>query len=184
MTPSTCGTFIPFKLWNLKVEEDPLAEKQKWYCWQGHKYKATWGQVVEFKTVGGRLMYAHATVPYSNIQDMRAIWIESKVGQEATAEQIYDRLELIAPQTSHQNIFVHKGAPPAEHGQRLRWFGIDHGYGRSPFGVCDSYRHPVECDDIALWPTAGGLCRHPCGETGTVPGGVGLASTRSSTTIC
>ena len=102
-----------------------MAEKQKWYCWQGHKYKATWGQVVEFMTVGGRLMYAHATVPCSNIQDMRAIWIESEVGLEATAEQIYDRLEIIAPQTSHENIFVHKGAPPAEHGQRQRWFGID-----------------------------------------------------------
>ena len=61
MAPSTCGTFIPCKLWNLKVEEDPLAEKQKWYCWQGRKYKANWGQVVEFMTVGGRLMYAHAT---------------------------------------------------------------------------------------------------------------------------
>ena len=78
ITPSTCGTLIPSKLWPRKDEEDPLAEKQKWYCWQGHKYKASWGQVVEFYTVGKRLLYAYATIPSGNIQDIRAIAIQEK----------------------------------------------------------------------------------------------------------
>ena len=89
----------------------------------GHKYKASWGQVVEFYTVGKRLLYAYATIPGGNIQDIRAIAIQEKVGEEATVEQIYDSLKMLAPQTSHETIFVHKGAPPAEQGQRQRWFG-------------------------------------------------------------
>ena len=97
-----------------------MADGQKWYCWQRHKYKATLGQVVEFMTVGGRLLYAHAEVPCRNIQDMRAIYIESQVGLETT-----DTLDIFPPQTSHENIFVHKGAPPAQNGEAPHWFAID-----------------------------------------------------------
>ena len=70
-------------------------------------------------------MYAFATIPNGNIQDIRAIAIEKKVGKDATAEDIYESLEIHAPQTSHENIFVHKTAPQAASGQPQRWFGID-----------------------------------------------------------
>ena len=67
--------------------------------------------------MGGSLMYAKATVPTGTIQDIRAIAIEQKVGSEATAEQIYDSLEVLAPQTSHDNIFEHKTAPQGRPGR-------------------------------------------------------------------
>ena len=70
-------------------------------------------------------MYAFATVPSGTIQDIRAIAIEQKVGTDATAEEIYDSLEIHAPQTSHENIFAHREAPAAMEGERQRWFGMD-----------------------------------------------------------
>ena len=125
MNERCCGTLIPSKLWNLKIEDDPLAEGQRWYCWQHHRYNTSHGQVVEFRTVGGSLMYARASIPSGTIQDIRAIAIEEKVGKDATAEEIYDSLEIIAPQTEHENIFVHKEAPKATGNEWQRWFGID-----------------------------------------------------------
>jgi hypothetical protein len=80
---------------------------------------------VEFRTVGGSLMYARASTPSGTIQDIRAIAIEEKVGQDATAEEIYDSSEIIAPQTDHEHIFVHKEAEKATGNERQRWFGID-----------------------------------------------------------
>ena len=102
-----------------------MAEGQRWYCWQHHRYSASWGQVVEFMAVGGSLMYARATVPTGTIQDIRAIAIEQKVGPDATAEDIYEQLEIIPPQTSHELIFVHKDAPKAAEGEVQRWYGIN-----------------------------------------------------------
>jgi hypothetical protein len=122
MTACTCGTLVPSKLWNLKIEDDPLADGQRWYCHVNHRYNASWGQVVEFKTVGGRLMYARADVPTGTLQDIRAIAIEQTVGKEATAEEIYESLPVYGPQTSHENIFYKPDAPRTE---PQRWYGIN-----------------------------------------------------------
>lgn len=122
MQGDCCGTLVPSKMWGLKIENDPLADGQKWYCYQNHRHIASWGQVVEFMTVGGRLMYAWATVPSGSIQDIRAIAIEQKVGKKATAEDIYSSLEIHPPSTSHDNIFLHKKAPVTE---PPRYFGMD-----------------------------------------------------------
>jgi hypothetical protein len=87
MNDKCCGTLIPSKLWNLKIEDDPLAEGQRWYCWQHHRYNSSHGQVVEFRTVGGSLMYARASIPSGTIQDIRAIAIEEKVGHLGPTHQ-------------------------------------------------------------------------------------------------
>ena len=70
-------------------------------------------------------MYARATVPTGTISDIRAIAIEEKVGPDATAEEIYDSLEIHGPQTSHEHIFVHKEAPKSPEGEPQRWYGMD-----------------------------------------------------------
>jgi hypothetical protein len=59
------------------------------------------------------------------IQNTRAIAIEEKVGHHVTIEEIYNLLEVIPPQTSQGNIFVHKEAPRAMGEEKQRWFGID-----------------------------------------------------------
>jgi len=125
MNDKCCGALTPSKIWNLKIEADPLAEGQRWRCWQHHRYNTSWGQVVEFMTVGGSLMYARSSMQYGMIQNMRAIAIEEKVGHHVTIEEIYNLLEVIPPQTSHGNIFVHKEAPRAMGEEQQRWFGID-----------------------------------------------------------
>jgi hypothetical protein len=125
MNDECCGTLIPSKMWNLEIEGDPLAGSQRWHCWQHHRYNTSWGQVVEFMTVGGGLMYVRSSMPYGMIQNMRDIAIEEKVGHHVTIEEICNVLEVIPPQTSHGNIFVHKEAPRAMGEEQQRWFGID-----------------------------------------------------------
>jgi hypothetical protein len=123
MCSGCCGTLVPSKRWNLMDEEDPLADKQRWYCWQNHRHNASHGQVVELMTVGGRLMYAWTEVPSGTIQDIRAIRIEKECGSK-TAEEIYADLPVIPPQVDHGHIHIHRAAPPCPAGQE-RWFGME-----------------------------------------------------------
>ena len=111
-------------MWNLEIEGDPLAGSQRWHCWQHHRYNTSWGQVVEFMTVGGSLKNTRMSMPRM-IQNMRDIAIEEKVGHHVTMEEIYNLLEVIPPQTSHGNIFVHKEAHRALGEEKQRWLCID-----------------------------------------------------------
>jgi hypothetical protein len=123
MCEGCCGTLVPSKLWGLLHEDDPLADGQRWYCWVTHRYNASWGQVVELMTVSGKLMYAWAEVPSGTIQDIRAMKIERDC-PGMTAEQIYDSLPVIPPQTAHGHISVHHLAPACEPGKE-RWFSME-----------------------------------------------------------
>ena len=125
MNTRCCGSLTSSKLWHLMNEGDPLAADQRWYCWQNHRYNASWGQVVEFMTVEGSLMYAWADVPTGDMLDVRAAKIEQEVSPDATAKDIYKSLQIFSPQTSHEHIFVHPVAPQAAEGQVQRWYGVD-----------------------------------------------------------
>ena len=123
MCPGCCGTLIPSKLWNLKIEDDPLADAQRWYCWQNHKHNATWGQVIEMMTLTKKLLYIWAKVPAGSIQDIRALKIEEEMGPSVTAEQIYDMLLVIPPQKT-SFITIHPDAPKCPPGKE-RFFYMD-----------------------------------------------------------
>ena len=86
---------------------EPLADQQRWYDWVNHKYCAKWGQIVEFRTVGGRLSYARAECPDGTLQDLRALSIEQKLGSSIGEAQ------FAAAKTVADLVRVQPGAPLA-----------------------------------------------------------------------
>ena len=108
MNCNSCATVMPSKQWPRK-KEDPTAPKQAYYCHTGHKYNANWGQLIEMRTLTGKLLYAIAEVPGHHIQDIRALKIEREC-PNMTAEQIFDSLPIIPPQTTPGFITVNEAA--------------------------------------------------------------------------
>ena len=71
-----CCTVTPSKTWDRK-HEDPMAPKQAYYCHVNHKYNASWGQLIEMRTLSGNMLYSWAQIPGCHIQDIRALKIEA-----------------------------------------------------------------------------------------------------------
>ena len=90
-----CGTLILSKKWALK-NTDPLAPRQGYYCHMWHKYNASWGQIVEI-TIDGAHYYMRAEVPSWDLEDIRAMDLESK-SVYTSPEQLYNAVSEASPQ--------------------------------------------------------------------------------------
>jgi hypothetical protein len=91
-----CCTVSPSKAWDRK-HADPMAPRQSYYCHQWHKHNASWGQLIEMRTLSGNMLYAWAQVPGCHIQDIRALKIEAEC-PKMSADDIFASLPVIPPQ--------------------------------------------------------------------------------------
>ena len=73
-----------------------LATGQCWYCWCNKRFNASFGVVIEMKTLAGKICYCRAEVPPSDVLDVRAMKVERDM-PNATPEEIYERMPVIPP---------------------------------------------------------------------------------------
>jgi hypothetical protein len=121
-TEESCNTVIPSKLWDRAID-DPMAPHQRYYCHCSTRHLAKWGQLIEMRTISGKMLYAWAEVPGGNIQDIRALKI-AKECPNMTADEIFESLPVIPPTVQTGFIDVH---PTANRGlDHTRFYKIDH----------------------------------------------------------
>ena len=100
---------------------DPLATKQRWYCWCDAKYKATWGQVIEMRTTGGKLLYAKTECPPAHVLDVRAMHVEQTIAMNVrSATELFDLIPKHLPTASGGILVPNEEAKQWGHDNRFR----------------------------------------------------------------
>ena len=104
MEARRCCRIIPSKMWGRK-HSDPLASKQKYYCYRdcNKKFEAPWGQLVEVRRVNTatgefEIFYMRAEVPSWDVEDIRAMHLEDTTAAGCqTAADLFNKLKSVAP---------------------------------------------------------------------------------------
>ena len=112
-----CHAVISSASWERR-HEDPLADKQRWYCPNcGARYKCGFGVLVEFLEKG-QTYYCKAEFPEQDIQDMKWMSVENGVRRAGhrdlkEARELLNLVPHVAPAckqtfqpTVHEGVFL------------------------------------------------------------------------------
>ena len=96
-----CGTLILSDKWDTLLE-DPLAEKQRWYCMCNKRYQPKFGVLVEIVHRMGpekaeTACYALAEHPPFNLKDLKAMAIQEQFQNLKTPQELYKALPKAKP---------------------------------------------------------------------------------------